>query len=114
MPRVQASFVLPYMLELKSGQYLVGQSGLKLDVGEPRILHGFEPKTVIAISTEQPDTEDHGEQEKLNASQAKQLLTLTNRLIRCYRAVTQDSTITELSRTKLASRWTSLEKSWRS
>jgi hypothetical protein len=47
---------------------------------------------------DQPDTEDPGEQERLNYRQADQILGLTNRLLRCYRAITRDSTITELSR----------------
>jgi len=85
------------MLELKSGLYPAGQPGLDLEVGEPNFLPDVEPRTIISVRTEQPDTEDRGEQEKLNFRQAKQLLNLTNRLLRCYRTTTRDSTITELS-----------------
>src|SRR5271168_4907809 len=98
MPRVQATIVLPYMLELKSGLYPAGQSALDLEVREPSALPDLPPLTIISVTTGQPDTEDQAEQNKLNARQADQVLGLTNRLLRCYRAIAADSTITELSR----------------
>jgi hypothetical protein len=100
MPRVQATLVLPYMLKLKSGLFPADQPGLELEVGEPNFLPDIEPRTMISMTTDQPDTEDGGEQYKLNFRQAKQLLNLTNRLLRSYRAITRDSTITELSRAR--------------
>jgi hypothetical protein len=98
MPRVQATLTLPYMLELKSGLYSAGHSAPDLEVREPNFLPNVQARTMISMTTDQPDTENGGEQFKLNARQADQILGLTNRLLRCYRAITGDSTITELSR----------------
>ena len=53
---------------------------------------------MVSLTIDQPDTEDPDEQRRLNVRQADQLLSLTNRLLRGYRAITRDSTITELSR----------------
>jgi hypothetical protein len=55
---------------------------------------------MVSLSEDQPDTEDRDEQIELNARQADRLLRLTNRLLRSYRAITRDTTITELSRAK--------------
>jgi hypothetical protein len=46
----------------------------------------------------QPETEDPEEPRRLKMKQADRLLDLTNGLLRCYRAITQNATITELSR----------------
>jgi hypothetical protein len=100
MPRVQATLLLPYMLKLKSDLYPAGQPGLELEIGESTLLPDLGPRTMISMTTDQPDTEDGGEQYTLNFRQAKQLLNLTNRLLRCYRAITRDSTITDLSRAR--------------
>jgi len=98
MPRVQATISLPYLLKLKTSVYPAGQPGPDFEIREPIFLPNVRPETMISTTTDQPETERRGEQSKLNARQADQLLGLTNRLLRCYRAVTQDSTITELSR----------------
>jgi hypothetical protein len=97
MPRVQASILLPYLLKLGSGLYPKGQPSVDFEVGEPNFLPDVQPRTAISMTTVQPDTENASEQNALNAWQAKQVLGLTNRLIRCYRAIARDSTITELS-----------------
>lgn len=98
MPRVQASTLLPYLLKLKSGLYATGRAGWDLEVGNPAFNPDVPPQTMTSITVEQRDTEEPGEQRQLNSRQADQLLSLTNRLLRVYRAVTHDSTITELSR----------------
>jgi len=100
MPRVQATISLPYLLKLESGLYSAGQPGRDLEITGLNFLRDVRPHTMISITTDQPDTERRGEQSKLNARQADQLLSLTNRLLRCYRAITRDSTITELSRAR--------------
>jgi hypothetical protein len=98
MPRVQASISLPYVLNLRGGVYPTGQPGRALEVADPELLTGKRPRTSISITTDQRDSDDPGEQGKLNSEQAGLLLSLTNRLLRGYRAITQDSAITELSR----------------
>jgi hypothetical protein len=98
MPRVQASISLPYLLKLKSGLYPTGRAGHDLAVQEPTFLAGLRATTAVSITSDQPDTEDPDEQGKLNARQADQLLGVTNRLLRCYRAMTRNATITELCR----------------
>jgi hypothetical protein len=47
---------------------------------------------------DRPETESADKQETENGKQARQLLILTNKLLRCYRAITGNSDITELSR----------------
>jgi hypothetical protein len=119
MPRVQASFVLPYHLEIQSGVYPTGHAGRELEVQEigpwsmtvstAHPLPGmsfsgvsesssFQPTTVVSITEDMPDTEQPDEQRELNARLADQLLLLTNRLLRSYRAITRNAAITELSR----------------
>ena len=91
MPRVQASILLPYWLKLGDGEYSAGPSGPALDLDTDW------PRTRASIVNDQRDTLDPQEQVELNNRQAKQLLSLTNRLIRCYRAITHNTTIIELS-----------------
>jgi hypothetical protein len=98
MPRVRASILLPYALKLQHGLYPTSHPGRTLEVTDPNLVPGVRPRTTISITTVRPDTEDLGEQGKLNSEQADVLLGLTNRLLRGYRAVTKDSTINELSR----------------
>jgi len=121
MPRVQASISLPYLLKLSNGLYQVraGSQYRELEINEPAppllssrgTFTGGPPlvvgqatmppsqrKTVVAIVDNQPETENPEEQARLNGRQADQLLSLTNSLLRCYRAMTRNSDITELSR----------------
>jgi hypothetical protein len=98
MPTVQASISLPYSLKLSRGLYPTDPTGQGLEVDKSAPLRDARSTTVVAATNDQPDTADPSEQRKLNARQADQLLGLTNRLLRCYRALTGDATITELSR----------------
>ena len=121
MPPVQASISLPYLLKLSNGRYQVkvGSQDRVLEINEPApvvpsshvtsteappavVGHATQPPmrrgTIVAIVDHQPETKDPEEQAKLNARQADQLLSVTNSLLRCYRALTQNSDITELSR----------------
>ncbi len=121
MPRVQASFSLPYLLKLADGLYSFGPQGETIDVRLPHRRKARAAKiptlitvvpqqasplpsaalpdvTTVSIASDRPDTESRDEQNKLNAEQAKRLLQLANRLIRSYRAVTRDAAISELSR----------------
>jgi hypothetical protein len=98
MPRVRATIALPYVLRLRTGLYPSGQAGRDLEVTEPKLLPGTLPRTIISFTIDRRDTEDPAEQWRLNSEQAGLLLNLTNRLLRGYRALTQDSSITELSR----------------
>ena len=98
MPRVQVSIALPYLLKLKSGLYSAGRREDDLEVTVPSFLPDVQPRTVASIATDQPATLDENEQRYLNARQADRLLSLTNRLLRCYRATTRYSAIIELSR----------------
>jgi hypothetical protein len=91
MPRVRASILLRHWLKLGDGKYPTGRPGRELD------LETVWPRTRVSITDDQPDTSDRQEQYKLNDRQAKLLLDLTNRLLRCYRAITRNATITELS-----------------
>jgi len=121
MPRVQASISLPYLLKLSSGLYQVsaGPQYRELEINEPApallssrgtfiggpamvvgpaTVPPLQRKTVVAIVDNQPETDNPEEQARLNGRQAVQLLSLTNILLRCYRALTRNSDITELSR----------------
>ena len=98
MPRVQASIALPYLLKLKSGMYSAGRREDDLEVNVPSFHPDVQPRTVASIVTDQPATLDENEQRYLNSRQADRLLSLTNRLLRCYRATTRDPAIVELSR----------------
>jgi hypothetical protein len=98
MPTIQASITLPYSLKLSRGQYPTGQPGRGLEVNKTAPRPDPRVPTVVSITHDQPETATPSEQEKLNARQADQLLGLTNRLLRCYRAITRDAAIIELSR----------------
>jgi hypothetical protein len=119
MPRVQASILLPYRLKLASGQYPTGLAGQDLGIDDVGVRRGRgstlppalvgpisgsllpsirRPKTMVSPTEDVRDTEDPDEQSELNAKLAKRLLLQTNRLLRSYRAITGDATITELSR----------------
>jgi hypothetical protein len=119
MPRIQASIVLPYSLKLESGHYPADATGPELEVlelsrwfmrvsttgplpGEPRS-GGLEPyslesATLVSITEDVPYTQAPDEQRELNARLAERLLLLTNRLLRAYRAISRNPSITELSR----------------
>jgi hypothetical protein len=98
MPRIQASISLPYLLKLASGSYPSGPRGVALEIWEPNFLPDVVPRTLVSITADQPDTEDPTAQRQLNFRQADQLVDLTNRLLRGYRALTHDSSVIELSR----------------
>ena len=119
MPRVQASIVLPYRLKLDAGPYPTGRSGQELEIHEvgPRsgkastlapilvgpvsgsLLPSFRrPKTMVSLVEALPETDDAEAQTESNARLADRLLLHTNRLLRAYRAITRDATITDLSR----------------
>ncbi len=119
MPRVQASIVLPYLLELEDGRYATGAVGAELAIQAVRpwsmrtstagplqreSLSGgseafpLESATIVTMTEDLPDTEVPDEQGQLNARLADRLLLLTNRLIRAYRATSRNASITELSR----------------
>ena len=73
MPRVQASIALPYLLKLKSGLYADGPVRLRTawrsHVPSFDFLM-FQPRTVVSITIDQPDTGEPDEQRHLNARQA--------------------------------------------
>src|SRR5271157_4429262 len=121
MPRVQVSISLPYLLKLSSGLYQVkvGPQYRELEINEPApvllssrgtftgesgmvvgqaTMPPLQRKTIVSIVDNQPETDNPEEQARLNGRQAHQLLSLTNSLLRCYRAMTRNSDITELSR----------------
>jgi hypothetical protein len=98
MPRVRASISLPYVLKIRGGVYPSGQLGHALELEEPKLFPGIRPGTTISITADQRDTENPGEQGRLNFKHADLLLSLANRFLRAYRAVTKDSAINELSR----------------
>src|SRR5438874_781846 len=98
MPRIRASISLPYLLQVRIGSYPTGVEGRDLEVEEPPLLPGLRPTTMVSTTLDQPDTVDAIEQGRLNARQADHLLSGTNRLLRCYRAITRKAGITELSR----------------
>ncbi len=98
MPTIQASISLPYALKLNRGLYPTGQSGRGLEVEKSVPLRDTPATTVVSLTNDQPKATVASEQEKMNVRQADQLLGLTNRLLRCYRAIARDATITELSR----------------
>ena len=98
MPIVQASISLPYSLKLSRGLYHTDQPGRVLQVDKSASRPDVRVSTVVSITTAQPDTRVPDEQREWNARQAEQWLGLTNRLLRCYRAITRDAMITELSR----------------
>ncbi len=119
MPRVQASILLPYRLNLESGLYPTGLPGQDLGIHEvgPRmgktstmapvlvgpvsgsLLPSFRrPRTMVSLTEDLRDTEIPDEQNELNARLAVRLLHQANRLLRSYRAITRNATITELSR----------------
>ncbi len=58
----------------------------------------LQPTTMVSLAEDLPDTENPDEQIDLNVRLADRLLLLTNRLLRGYRAITRNATITELSR----------------
>ncbi len=93
MPRVRATIWLPYRLKLQEGSYPTGPEGLTLEVADGRAQN-----TAVSLTRDQSDTGDPAEQSRLNGRHADQLLNLTNRLLRCYRAITRDATTTDLSR----------------
>lgn len=92
MPRVRATLWLPYRLKLQASTFPTGRRGLELEVGETDARN-----TAVSFMRDQPDTEDPADQSRLNDRHAEQLLNFTNRLLRCYRAITRDATITDLS-----------------
>ena len=98
MPTIQASISLKYSLKLSRGLYPTGQPGRGLEVDKSVPQQDPRVTTVVSITIDQPEATAPSEQGKLNARQADQLLGLTNRLLRCYRALARDATITELSR----------------
>src|SRR5579883_1036074 len=118
MPRVQASIILPYRLKLEAGVYPIGLPDQELVIQEvgPRVgkastlsplltgpvsgsllPFGRRTKTVASLIADLPDTEDPDEQSGLNAKLAGRLLLLTNRVLRSYRAIARDATMTELT-----------------
>jgi hypothetical protein len=119
MPRVQASVLLPYRLKLEGGLYPTNVPGQELEIHEdgPRsgrassivpilvgsvsgsLLPSFRrPRTVLSLTEDLRDTENPDEQSEWNGRLAERLLLQANRLLRSYRAITRNATITELSR----------------
>ena len=93
MPRIRATVWLPFRLKLQDGAYPTGQADLQLVVHDGRA-----QGAAVSLTRDQVDTDDPAEQSRLNGRHADLLLNLTNRLLRCYRAITRNPTITELSR----------------
>jgi hypothetical protein len=104
MPRVRASIVLPYLLKLNPGLYPTGQPDRNLEIHQPPMVENTKANTSVSLTVDQPDVESADEQEPYKQKQADQLLILTNRLLRCYRATTRNAMMTELSRAE-ASPW---------
>jgi hypothetical protein len=123
MPRLQTIISLPYLLKLESGLYSTGEGGHDLEIHQPSRAVGNKPAdasvaqasdqaesdiweeinpnvylTAVSLTSDQPDTEDLDERRLLKSRQADLLLSLTNRMLRCYRSIAQNTEITELSR----------------
>ena len=98
MPQVRATISLPYVLKLLPGVYPTSRDGRGVQVEQPTLLPDVSPKTRLSTIVDQPDAKGPDEQSRLKDRQADDLLIRANRLIRCYRAITQEAVVTELSR----------------
>lgn len=98
MPAVRVTITLPYYLRLAEGDYAGPDGAEALRVLAPELAEGAPPQTSLQANFVNLDTADPDEIQREKARDARQLLQWSNRLLRCYRALTRRADIVELTR----------------
>jgi hypothetical protein len=97
MPEIRIGIGLPYALRLGDGEYQTAQVGEVIQITAAK-LDQANPRTTVSATFQREEIVDADERRKARLEDADRLLRRTNRMLRWYRAVSQNAEVTELTR----------------